>query len=127
MQARDLLPAHIFDVMVHLLVHMIEDITNLGPTFLHSMMSFKRMNGVIKGYVHNRAHPDGSIVEGFLTEECISFCTNYLSIDNPIGLPINNHLGRLDGVGHSNGWREMHVGQSGRLADFDKAQNHDFQ
>ena len=41
-----------FDVMVHLLVHIMEDIIQLGPTFLHSTMPFERMNGVIKGYVH---------------------------------------------------------------------------
>ena len=105
-------PPAFFDVMVHLLVHIVEDIIQLGPTFLHSMMPFERMNGVIKGYVRNRAHPDGSIVQGFLTEECISFCTNYLDVKNPVGLPGNKHLGRLDGAGHKTGRRELHVGDS---------------
>nr|BDI54583.1 transposon protein, putative, CACTA, En/Spm sub-class [Triticum aestivum] len=93
------LPAF-FDVMVHLLVHIMEDIIQLGPTFLHSMMSFERMNGVIKGYVRNMSRPEGSIARGFLTEECISYCTNYLGIENPVGLPVNRHLGRLAGWGH---------------------------
>ncbi|KAK1697602.1 hypothetical protein QYE76_014299 [Lolium multiflorum] len=53
-------PPAFFDVMVHLLVHIVEDIIQLGPTFLHSMMPFERMNGVIKGYVRNRARPDGA-------------------------------------------------------------------
>ena len=39
-------PPALFDVMVHLLVHIVEDIIQLGPTFLHSMMSFERMNVV---------------------------------------------------------------------------------
>ncbi|KAK1627559.1 hypothetical protein QYE76_001874 [Lolium multiflorum] len=43
-------PPAFFDVMVHLLVHIVEDIIQLGPTFLHSMMPFERMNGVIKGF-----------------------------------------------------------------------------
>ena len=71
-------PPAFFDVMVHLLVHIVEDIIQLGPTFLHSMMPFERMNGVIKGYVRNMSRPEGSIARGFLTEECISYCTNYL-------------------------------------------------
>ena len=54
------LPAF-FDVMVHLCVHIVDDINDLGPTFLHIMMSFERMNGVIKGFVHNMSRPDGSI------------------------------------------------------------------
>ena len=61
------LPPAFFDVMVHLLVHIPEDISNLGPTFLQSMMAYERMNWMMKGYVRNRAHPDGSIVQGFDT------------------------------------------------------------
>jgi hypothetical protein len=63
-------------------------------------MPFERMNGFIKGYVRNWTRPDGSIIKGFYTEECISFCTNYMDADKYIGLPINKHFGRHDGVGH---------------------------
>jgi hypothetical protein len=34
-------PPAFFGVMVHLLVHIVDDITNLGPAFLQNMMSFK--------------------------------------------------------------------------------------
>ncbi|KAK1585288.1 hypothetical protein QYE76_018004 [Lolium multiflorum] len=114
-------PPAFFDVMVHLLVHIMDDIVSLGPAFLHNMMPFERMNGVIKGYVRNRSHPDGSIVQGWLTEECISFCTNYLDIEDPVGLPQNKHLRRFEGVGHKNGRKELHVHMSGRTSDFDRA------
>jgi hypothetical protein len=93
------LPAF-FYIMVHLLVHIVEDIVQLRSTFLHIMMYFKRMNGVIKGYARNRSRLDGSIAKGFLTEECISFCTNYLNIEKPVGLPVNKQLDRIDGWGH---------------------------
>ena len=33
----------------------------------------------LKSYVHNRAHPEGSIAEGYLAEESITFCSRYLS------------------------------------------------
>ena len=55
------LPAF-FDVMVHLCVHIVDDIIDLGPTFLHNMMPFERMKGVIEGYVRNMSRPDGSII-----------------------------------------------------------------
>ena len=105
-------PPAFFDVMVHLLVHIVDDIIQLEPTFLHNMLSFERMNGVIKGFIRNRARPDGSIVQGFLTEECISFCTNYLDVENLVGLPVNTHHGWLDGVDHNTGgncmWTIVH-------------------
>src|SRR4051812_38492335 len=81
-------PPTFLDIMVHLLVHVVDDFVQLGPMFLRSMMVFERMNGHIKGYVHNRSCPDGSIAKGFLAEECISFCTYYLDIENPVGLPV---------------------------------------
>ena len=114
-------PPAFFDIMVHLLVHVVEDIVQLGPMFLRSMMAFERMNGHIKGYVRNRSRPDGSIAKGFLAEECISFCTNYLDIKNPIGLPVNRHLGKLDGSGHQEGRRILHADFDFRRADFDRA------
>jgi hypothetical protein len=87
-------PPAFFNIMVHLLLHIVDDIEDLGPPFLHNMMALERMNGIIKGYVHNKAHLDGSIIEGFLIEECVSFCKNYLNEENPrpIGLPMNKRL-----------------------------------
>ena len=37
------------------------------------MMPFERMNGIIKGFIRNMSRPDGSIVQGYLAQECISF------------------------------------------------------
>jgi hypothetical protein len=114
-------PPAFFDIMVHLPVHVVEDIVQLRPPFLRSMMPFERMNGHIRGYIRNRSRPDGSIAKGFLAEECISFYTNFLNIENPVGMPINRHLGRLAGWGHHEGHREMHVDSQGRRTDFERA------
>ena len=92
-------PPAFFDIIVHLLVHIVEDIIQLGPTFLHIMMSFKRMNCVIKGYIRNMSRPEGSIARGFPTEECISYCTNYQASRTPLVCPlIGTSAGSLDGV-----------------------------
>ncbi|KAK1626767.1 hypothetical protein QYE76_001082 [Lolium multiflorum] len=120
----DLLPACICDICVHLLLHVVEDIKQLGPTFLHNMMPFERQNGGMKGYVRNRARPDASMAKGFLTYECISFGQNYLSTEDDedhVGLPPRTHLGRLAGVGHRGGYRSVHVGIENRRNDFDRA------
>ncbi|KAK1670495.1 hypothetical protein QYE76_058654 [Lolium multiflorum] len=117
-------PPAFCDICVHLLLHVVEDIKQLGPTFLHNMMPFERQNGVMKGYVRNRARPDASMAKGFLTYECISFCQNYLSTEDDedhVGLPPRTHLGRLAGVGHREGYRSVHVGIDNRRDDFDRA------
>ncbi len=65
-------PPAFFNVMVHLCVHIVDNIIDLGLSFLHNMMLFERMNGIIKGFIHDMSRSDGSIVQGYLTQECIS-------------------------------------------------------
>jgi hypothetical protein len=106
-------PPAFYDICVHLLLRVIDDIRQLGLTFLHNMMPFGRQNCIMKGYVRNRARPDASMAKGFLTYECISFCQNYLSTEDDqdhVGLPTRMHLGRLAGVSHREGYRSVHVG-----------------
>ena len=82
-------PPTFFDVMVHLCVHIVDDIIDSGPSFLHNMMPFERMNGIIKGFIRNMSHPDGSIIQGYVTQECISFCENFLyGADQPPGVSV---------------------------------------
>lgn len=33
----------------------------------------------LKSFVRNRAHPEGSIAEGFLSNESLTFCSQYIS------------------------------------------------
>ena len=35
--------------------------------------------GTLKGYVSNKARPEGSIAEGYIINECLTFCSLYLS------------------------------------------------
>lgn len=37
--------------------------------------------GTLKSYVRNKSKPEGSIAKGYLAEECLTFCTLYLSSD----------------------------------------------
>nr|ABF94970.1 transposon protein, putative, CACTA, En/Spm sub-class [Oryza sativa Japonica Group] len=92
-------PLSFFDIMVHLLVHLVKQTKLCGPTFLREMWPFERYMGVLKSYVRTRAKPEGSIIEGYTTEEAIEFCVNYMSDADPIGVPASHHGGRLSGVG----------------------------
>jgi len=45
-------PPPFFDIMTHLLVHLVKEINILGPVFLHNMFPLERFMGVLKKYVH---------------------------------------------------------------------------
>ncbi|XP_071705352.1 uncharacterized protein [Rutidosis leptorrhynchoides] len=92
-------PPSFFDVMVHLVSHIVGEIKVCGPVFLRYMYPFERYMGILKGYVRNLNRPEGSIVEGYASEEVIEFCTNYMDGFKSVGIPQSRHEGRLSGQG----------------------------
>jgi hypothetical protein len=54
---------------------------------------------VKKGYVRSHAHPEGSMIEGYTTEEVSECCIDYMKDGNPIGVLVSRHHGRLSGKG----------------------------
>jgi len=91
-------PPTYFDISLHLLIHLVDQIRALGPMYLHQMFPFKRLMKVFRRYVRNRFRPEGGMVEGWSTEEAIEFCTYYLDIKR-IGVLESHHEGRLRGKG----------------------------
>jgi hypothetical protein len=96
-------PPAFFDIMVHLVVHLVPQIEALGPMYLHEMWTYERFMSILNGYVSTRARPEASMVEGYLTEEAIEsggpFCNRVLKDQVAIGLPLSRHEGRLNGRG----------------------------
>jgi hypothetical protein len=78
-----------------MLVYLMDQILILGPLYLHSMFSYERYLAVLKSYVRNRAHLEGSIMEGYTTEEVVDCCIDYIKDGKRIGLLIPLHEGRL--------------------------------
>ena len=61
---------------------------------------------VLKGYVHNKARPEGSIGEGYIDTECMTFCSMYFEgIETRFSRPERNFEGDTS-VGKSGG---MHI------------------
>jgi hypothetical protein len=63
------------------------------------MYAYESFNDVLKSFVRNRAYLEGSMVQGYCTEEVIEWALNYADSTNPIGLPKSHHEGRLTGKG----------------------------
>ncbi|XP_074346497.1 uncharacterized protein LOC141685284 [Apium graveolens] len=64
-----------FDIMVHFPVHLCGEVEYGGPVHLRCMFPIERYLGKLKSYVRNRSKPEGSIAEGYLAEECMTFCS----------------------------------------------------
>nr|ABA97043.1 transposon protein, putative, CACTA, En/Spm sub-class [Oryza sativa Japonica Group] len=92
-------PPSFFNIMTHLLCHLVKEIRILGTMYLHNMFPFERYMGVLKKYVRNHARPEASIAKGFGTEEVIEFCVEFIEDLRPIGVPESRHEGRLRGKG----------------------------
>ncbi|KAL4388293.1 hypothetical protein GQ457_09G021840 [Hibiscus cannabinus] len=58
-------PPSFFTIMMHLLIHLANEAKIGGP------VSYRWM------YPVERAHPEGSIAEGYLSHECLTFCSRY--------------------------------------------------
>ena len=71
-------PPAFFDIMVHLPVHLCNEIELGGPVHQRWMYSIERYLGKLKRYVRNKSRPEGSIAEGYLAEECLTFCARFL-------------------------------------------------
>ena len=71
-------PPAFFDVMVHLAVHLPDEALLRGPVQYGWMYPIERQLGTLKGYVRNRARPEGSIAEAYIANEALTFCSRYM-------------------------------------------------
>jgi hypothetical protein len=88
-----------FDMQEHLMIHLIDHILTSGPLYLHSIFLYERFLAVLKAYVQNHGHLEGSIMEGYTTEEVVECCVDCVKDGKRIGLHIPLHKGRLRGRG----------------------------
>ena len=75
-----------FGIKIHLTVHLMIELQLCGSVYLRWMYPFERFMQVLKGYVRNRNRPEGCIVEGYLAEESVECCSEYLHDLEAVGL-----------------------------------------
>ena len=78
MVEKELLPSF-FDIMTHLVVHLVEELFICGPVHTRWMYPMERYMKSLKDFVRNTARPEGSMAEGYAMEESVGFCTEYMS------------------------------------------------
>ena len=79
-------PPSFFTIMVHLVVHLVREIEFCGLVHLRWMYPFERYMKVLKTYVRNRNRPEGCMVENYIVEEAIEFCSEFIAGVSSIGL-----------------------------------------
>ena len=90
-------PPSFFDIMVHLVVHLVKETQLCGPAYMRWMYPAERYMKILKGYVKSRSRPEGCIVERYIVEEAVEFCTEYLSNVQSIGLPKSQLVEKKEG------------------------------
>ena len=73
------MPPSFFDIMSHLPNHLVEELFLCGPVHTRWMYPYERYFKTLKGYVRNLAKPEGSIAQGYQTEQALGFITEYMA------------------------------------------------
>nr|GFA13122.1 hypothetical protein [Tanacetum cinerariifolium] len=63
----------LFDIMIHLVIHLPQEDLEGGPIRPQWMFPFKRYMKKLKGYVRNKAKPKCSITKGYVASEALTF------------------------------------------------------
>jgi hypothetical protein len=71
-------PPVFFHIMMHFPVHLAEEDKLGGPMCYRWMYQVERYLRMLKGYMRNKAHPEGSMAKGYLLEECLTICSHIL-------------------------------------------------
>nr|GFB32728.1 hypothetical protein [Tanacetum cinerariifolium] len=70
-------PPALFDIMIHLVIHLPLEALEGGHIYPWWMFPFERYMKKLKGYVWNKAKPKGSIAEGYVAKEVLTFSSHY--------------------------------------------------
>ena len=71
-------PSAFFDIMILLILHLPQEAILEGPVYIRWMYPFERYMKKLKDYIRNKVRPKGSIVEGYVANEALTFCSQYL-------------------------------------------------
>ncbi|XP_060960384.1 uncharacterized protein LOC133031097 [Cannabis sativa] len=79
-------PPSFFDIMIHLMVHLVREARLCGPVWARWMYPFERNMKVLKSYVRNHYRPEACMVECYISEEVVEFCSEYMAGVEAIGI-----------------------------------------
>ena len=78
-QLERIFPPSFFDIMIHLLIHLANEVRLGGPVHKRWMYSSKREMGTLKSYIRNRRYPEGCITDARVGIDCMNLFSRYLN------------------------------------------------
>jgi hypothetical protein len=60
------------------MIHLADLVFILYSMYMYHMYPYEHHMVVMKGYICNRAYLEGSMIEGYTTEEVIKCCVDYI-------------------------------------------------
>jgi len=72
------IPPTCFDVMTHLIIHLVEELDLCGPVHTRWMYPIERYMKAVKGYTRNMTRPEGSMTTWYTIGEALGFCIKYI-------------------------------------------------
>ncbi|CAN1343615.1 hypothetical protein LINPERPRIM_LOCUS39853 [Linum perenne] len=78
-QLERIFPPSFFTIMVHLSIHLVDEVMVGGPVQYRWMYPIERYLYELKSYIRNRTFPEGSMAEGYIASECMTFCSSLSS------------------------------------------------
>ncbi|BBN69044.1 hypothetical protein Prudu_716S000100 [Prunus dulcis] len=75
-------PPSFFDIMVHLVVHLVREVRLCGPIYESA-----------EGVCSESYSSEGCIAERYIAEEAVEFCTQHLSDVSTVGVPSSQKMG----------------------------------
>ncbi|KAL3676119.1 hypothetical protein R1sor_026067 [Riccia sorocarpa] len=116
------LPPDYFDSQIHLLVHLVQEVSLCGPVHGRWMYWLERYMKVMKDDVRQKAKPEGSMAEGHCLREAMFLCSNILEqLD-----PRSAFMLREKEETHITSLKLIGLGEKRRLIQVEMLQPHNF-
>ncbi|XP_015054911.1 uncharacterized protein LOC107001341 [Solanum pennellii] len=77
-QLERIFPPSFFDIMIHLPIHLVNEVRLGGPVQNRWLYSTEREMGTFKSYIRNRRFPEGCIAETRVGIDCMNLFSKYL-------------------------------------------------
>jgi hypothetical protein len=80
MHARNVVATCFFDLMTHLIIHLVDGLEICGPTAARWCYLIERHLYVLKNFVRNKAKPKACMASGYMYDEALGFCMEYFAL-----------------------------------------------